>query len=187
MVLAMEGVLKEGMGLREPGYRFFGSAAKVFEMELSPYVPEIATQLYRTCTHPDPLHRDNNEEEDLADLDDDDTEEDVKSAFNCALIQEKEAAASTYAILVEHTRESFLPYLDDVTKAFFFLFEETSDTVRKAAISGAFSLLRTVYQMSNIAPWRKEFSQDPLEDTIVVVRDWLVPAVTGLLASEQDK
>ncbi|GJJ76968.1 importin-4 [Entomortierella parvispora] len=187
MVLAMEGVLKEGMGLREPGYRFFGCAAQIFEMELSPYLPEIAAQLYRTCEHPDPLLRDKNEEEDLADLDEDDTEEDVKDAFNCALIQEKEAAACTYAIFVEHTRDCFLPYLDDVMKAYFFLFEETSDTVRKAAISGAFSLLRSVYQMSNIAPWRKELHQEPLEGTIVVVRDWLVPAVTGLLAYEQDK
>jgi hypothetical protein len=72
---------------------------------------------------------------------------------NSSIAVEKEIAADTFGSLFEHTKEHFLPYLEESTVELCAMLDHYYEGIRKAAVESLLEYLNTFYELSDPQDW----------------------------------
>lgn len=72
---------------------------------------------------------------------------------NSSIAVEKEIAADTFGALFEHTKEHFLPYLENTTVEMTNMLKHYYEGIRKAATESLLQYVRTFYELSKPDEW----------------------------------
>ncbi|KAG0238706.1 hypothetical protein BGW42_002572 [Actinomortierella wolfii] len=189
MNLVMAGLTMDNSRLRECGFYFFSNMSQVFEDEFTPYLAGIVPHLIQSCQLDESASNANAaNEEDLEDIDADETEEDLAYVFKSAIADEKEIAADTIGELFQHTRGAFLPYVETCVTELVNLVQHMSDGVRKASSGALLTFLRTFYSLSNSEPWQAGLPvKVPLHDNVSSLCGVVMPVIVPMLEDEDDK
>ncbi|KAL1920186.1 uncharacterized protein VTP21DRAFT_1332 [Calcarisporiella thermophila] len=188
MQLALEGMQLDESRLRECSYCFFAIMARVFEDEFSPYLDTIVPQLLQSLqkNEMDSLEAAVEGAEDDEDID----EDEAANALNVssAIANEKEMAADAIGEIFEHTRGSFLNYVEPCANELVKLMDHYDDAVRKAGVGALFQFAKTFYSMSSPAPWEAGLPlKVAVHENVASMIKIVTPAILHCLEEEEDK
>ncbi|KAI9354912.1 armadillo-type protein [Pilaira anomala] len=155
MGLAVEQLQLDSPRLRECSFALFSNFARVFGEEFAAYLPTIMPEIIASCKAEEKNETVLDEEVDLTTGGiDDDLDDDFENFnFNSAIADEKEFAVDALGELFANTKTHFLPYVDTSLIELQKLTSHIFDGVRKSATQSLFTFLKTLYVMSNPAPW----------------------------------
>lgn len=169
--------------LRETAFMFFGTVARIYGEEFTPFLP-IATEALFSSLEQEEIDEDFDEAEiaskivsmggangetidingAIANMDDDDDDEEEDddiweslSAVN-AIALEKEVAADTIGELLAHCRKGFLPYLERAVTILAGKATHMYEGVRKAAVTTLWRAYAALWQISEengMGKWQK--------------------------------
>ncbi|KAK9369499.1 armadillo-type protein [Lipomyces kononenkoae] len=171
--------------LRECAFLFFGVLAKVYGAEFAPFLPKIMPEIFK-CLEQDETGYDEKEDADIGDADEEDIWQNI--TVNSGLAMEKEIAADTIGDLVAGTKEAFLPYLEESSKALIDLTTHFYEGIRKAAIGSLWRAVGTVYEVSNPSKWQPGLPlKVPLAEAVTTFAAMVRKATLEAFGEEDDR
>lgn len=174
-----EGLHLDNNRLKETGYMFWGTLAKVYGPEFKPFLPGLVKGLF-TCLEqeeeavdvelgegaPDLVGQEvviggrkvkvvnSNKEDGLDNMDSDDDDDDDDDDWSdlagvSAILEEQEVALEAMADIMSHTKQEYLPYLAKSIEMILPLTECSYDAVRRAAIGTLYRAYATLWQLQD--------------------------------------
>ncbi|EMR09486.1 hypothetical protein PNEG_02074 [Pneumocystis murina B123] len=142
--------------LRECLFCFFAILARVYKHEFAPFLHVVIPALIQSLDKDDSddIYKDSDENDSIKNFDNDkdDTLLDM-SKVNSAITMEKEIAVDALGEICSHTKELFIPYLEESKERLINLSTHFYEGVRKAAISSLWRFTATLYNISNPQQW----------------------------------
>ena len=187
--------------LRECAYIFFAVMGRVFGAEFGPYLPHIVPKMlasFHQSEH-DPVPGapgdgtvsgigfapDDEEDDGFVDMDE------LNDAFlnvSTAVAVEKEVAADALGELFTHTREAFLPYVEQATEDLVSLVSHFYQGIRKSSIAALFTFINTLHELSNAPAWQPgAVVKVPLNPEVHKLVDLVIPQIMEAWEAEDDR
>lgn len=187
--------------LRECAYIFFAVMARVFGTEFGPYlehvVPKMLLSFHQSEHDPVPgapgdgtvsgiaFAGDDEEDDGFVDM------EELNDAFlnvSTAVAVEKEVAADALGEIFSHTREAFLPYVEQGTEDLVSLVSHFYQGIRKSAIAALFTFINTLHDLSNAPAWQPGAEvRVPLNPQVKSLVDAVIPHIMEAWEAEDDR
>ncbi|KIO18208.1 hypothetical protein M407DRAFT_226188 [Tulasnella calospora MUT 4182] len=181
MEAAFDGARKGSARLRECSYIFFGVMAKVFGEDFAPYLEHVMPMLLESLKqtegggddtidqivkqNPDAFSTGDASQEIIDITPEADNDPATAISVNSAIAIEKEIAADTMGTIFSHTRNHFLPWLEQCTIALIDQLNHYYEGIRKSALISLFQFLRSFHGLSNSPLWEPGANlQDPDAD-----------------------
>ncbi|KAN0062554.1 hypothetical protein ACQY0O_005086 [Thecaphora frezii] len=205
MKLAFEGMELQNPRLRECSFIFFAVMARVFGEEFTPFLPHVVPKLIESCqqSEHDPVPGapgdgtingigipgtsggDDEEDDGFVDIDE------LNDSFlnvNSAVAIEKEVAADSLGEIFAHTKQGFLPYIQQSVEQLVILLEHFYQGIRKSSVSALFTFINTLNEMSNPQEWQPGTQvKVPLNPEVQKLVGAVIPAVLEMWESEDDR
>ncbi|EPQ31230.1 uncharacterized protein PFL1_01415 [Pseudozyma flocculosa PF-1] len=207
MKLAFEGMELQNPRLRECSFIFFAVMSRVFGEEFSPFLPHVVPKLIESCqqSEHDPVPGasgdgtingigipgastggdDDDDDDGFVDIDE------LNDAFlnvNSAVAIEKEVAADSLGEIFAHTKQGFLPYVQQSVEQLVILLEHFYQGIRKSSVSALFTFINTLNEMSNPQEWQPGIQvKVPLNPEVQKLVSAVIPAVMEMWESEDDR
>eukprot|EP00158_Paraphelidium_tribonemae_P006575 Partr_v1_DN27885_c0_g1_i2_m23354 putative importin len=143
MDLVMNGLLMGAGKLPESAFLFFGMMARVFEKDFAPFLGPVIEALFVAAQIEEEEVQFDEESEGL-DVEDMNEAIAKKYRANSAIADEKEAAIDALGVIIESTKDNFMPYLQKSLQIVQELCDNSHDGVRKACMETLFRILTTV-------------------------------------------
>ncbi|KAG5518421.1 hypothetical protein PMAC_002815 [Pneumocystis sp. 'macacae'] len=156
---AYEGMQIDHPRLRECLFCFFAILARVYKEDFSPFLQIIVPALIQTLDkdESDDLYEDSDESNSIksSEIDDDNGDDTFisMSKVNSAITMEKEVAADALGEICSHTKELFIPYIEQSKERLIQLSNHFYEGVRKASISSLWRFVTTIYNISKQQQW----------------------------------
>ncbi|KAG9024053.1 hypothetical protein FS837_005526, partial [Tulasnella sp. UAMH 9824] len=157
MEASFDGARKGSARLRECSYIFFGVMAKVFGEDFAPYLEHVMPMLLESLKqtegggddtidqivkqNPDAFSTGDSAQEIIDITPEADNDPATAISVNSAIAIEKEIAADTMGTIFNHTRNHFLPWLEQCTLALIEQLNHYYEGIRKSALISLFQFL----------------------------------------------
>lgn len=197
MKITIEALSLESPRLRECSFIFFAVMARTFGEEFAPYLPATVPALinsFKQAEHDPVPGASGNGVVEGADGDDDDGFVDidaVNDAFmnvNSAIAVEKEVAADSLGVVFEHTRQHFIPYMEDAVNELCEMLQHFYQGIRKSAISTLFTFINTFQDLANPPEWKAGAQPPvPLSPPVQALVDKIVPGTLEVWEDEYER
>nr|KAJ3419498.1 hypothetical protein HK105_006877 [Polyrhizophydium stewartii] len=193
MEVAIQGIHIDNSQLREYSYSFFGTLARVFGEDFSPFLSLIVPQIMFSCKLQDKdwnslLDTTTPDEVDLDDEDDDEDDDANKFSFNSAISHEKASSFSALGELFAATRSAFMPYVADVLNAANGATQHFNEEVRISAAQCLLRFFTTVFSMAHPGEWTPGLPLAvPAHENVVSVAQLALGGVITMLEEEDSR
>ncbi|KAJ7508279.1 armadillo-type protein [Mycena galericulata] len=155
--------------LRDCGFVFFGTMAKVFGEEFAIYLSDVVPPLLESCARIV-------EEE----------EENTTHKFNGPITYEKRSAVNTLGTLSTTTQMHFLPYVEQCTMQLIDLLQHSYMDIRVSATDSLLEIVRMFYDFSDHPEWQAGFNYQPLPSKITDLNKRALKALIFMYELEDD-
>lgn len=196
---AVAGMELDFFELREATYHFFGGLAEAYENDFTPLLPTVMSFLLATCHSDDgvviyskkgalgddPEMSDPDDEEDLDDFEDESKR--LNFSIRTGALDEKVAAVTCMATIVESVGKPWLPYLEKSLTALDELQEYPHHYVRHAVVTAYAQILALMHKEFPNATPVKQGEEGELHKNSRLLVDKLMPAFQDRLTEEEDK
>jgi hypothetical protein len=206
MKVSFEALTMENTRLRESSFIFFGVMAQVFEGEFALYLPQCVPALVASCQQTEtdefideldgatPRDAANvfgtgaADEEDVEDETDLEALEAMFSKVNSAVAIEKEVAADTIGELFHHTKQAFVPYIEECCQVLIDLLDHYYEGIRKSAVGALFQFIKVFYELSSPADWLPGATvRVPFHADVKKLVDHILPQLLEAWKTEDDQ
>lgn len=202
MKITIDAMAIDSPRLRECSFIFFAVMARTFEDEFAPYlattVPALL-QSFKQAEH-DPVpgasgtgivegvdvgQQNGKGDDGFVDLDE------IQEAFmnvNSAIAVEKEVAADSLGVIFEHTREHFIPFMEQSVQELCEMLQHFYQGIRKSSISALFTFINTFNDLSGAKEW-KAGMQPPiaLNANVQSLVETVIPKILGVWDEEYER
>ncbi|KAH6584059.1 hypothetical protein BASA61_007707 [Batrachochytrium salamandrivorans] len=200
MELAINGINIDNSQLRECSYLFFGTLARLFGEDFSPYLPLVVPQILHTCNQQDkewndlhgsvnPHNTDSSDVGKEIDISSDSDEEDDgpgKYSFNSAVSLEKASSFEALGLLFSATRGAFMPFVSDSANAALSSLENFNDDVRISASQCLLRFFVTMQSMANTSAWQAGLSAaSPVHENVASIGKIAMEGIFKMLDEEE--
>lgn len=202
MKITIEAMTIDSPRLRECSFIFFAVMARTFKDEFAPYLPTAVPALlasFKQAEHDpvpgasgngivegaDPTAGGDGDDDGFVDMDD------LQEAFtnvNSAIAVEKEVAADSLGVIFEHTRQHFIPFMEQSVQELCEMLQHFYQGIRKSSISALFTFINTFGELSGSKEWKAGAQPPvPLDANVKSLVDTVVPKVLELWDEEYER
>ena len=212
---SQEGLELDNVRIKETTYMLWGSLAKAYKEEFSPFLGGAVQRILEALAQDDDADIEFPADESSNDLvgqeviisgkkikvvdptdmddddDDDDDSEDWKDLHGFSdIVQEKEVALEALADIFSNTGKEYLPYYEKTVQAILPILESEAESAKQAAISAMFRLYASLWKLQpeSQSDWKPGLpvATQPSNE-ITKIRDLLMTKVMSEYDSEEDR